>query len=237
MGKHFSTELLTNGMWQDSSNNIGIGAANSYYKFQVTGTTNLTGALSGTDISLQSSNFDILKWQKTSGTASNVYSLSADSSGAYIQDVTNTKTLLYLAENTGAATFSSSVTAGGSSTFSAASGTLTADILTVRGGGSSGAFGFKVEANNGEDIFYTNNQNYNIIANPIGGNFGIGTSSPLQRLHVYNSASSSAAIFQGSSNSYIQLGVSSESYIGNVSLAAPAVVDVVPVKNTKLPAS
>jgi hypothetical protein len=49
------------------------------------------------------------------------------------------------------------------------------------------------------------------------GNVGIGTSSPLQRLHVNNSGSSTAAIFQGSSNSYIQLGVSSESYIGNVS--------------------
>jgi hypothetical protein len=49
------------------------------------------------------------------------------------------------------------------------------------------------------------------------GNVGIGTSSPLQKLHVYNSSSSSAAIFQGSSNSYIQLGVTNESYIGNVS--------------------
>jgi len=50
-----------------------------------------------------------------------------------------------------------------------------------------------------------------------GTNVGIGTTSPLQKLHVYNSASSSAAIFQGSSNSYIQLGVTNESYIGNVS--------------------
>jgi hypothetical protein len=76
-----------------------------------TGAISLATALSGTDISLTSSNFDILKWQKTSGAASNVYSLSADGSGAYIQDVTNAKTLLYLAENTGAATFLSSVTA------------------------------------------------------------------------------------------------------------------------------
>ncbi len=99
-------------IFTDTSNNVGIGAAaNASYKLQVTGTTNLTGALTGTDISLQSSNFDILKWQKTSGTASNVFSLSADSAGCYIQDVTNTKTLLYLAENTGAATFSSIVSA------------------------------------------------------------------------------------------------------------------------------
>jgi hypothetical protein len=49
MGKTFSTGLLTNGLWQDSSNNIGIGAAaNASFKLQVTGATNLTGALSGT---------------------------------------------------------------------------------------------------------------------------------------------------------------------------------------------
>ena len=52
MGKTFSTGLLTNGIWQDSSNNIGIGAAaNASFKLQVTGTTNLTGALSGTSAS------------------------------------------------------------------------------------------------------------------------------------------------------------------------------------------
>jgi hypothetical protein len=49
MGKTFSTGLLTNGIWQDSSNNIGIGAAaNASFKLQVTGATNLTGALTGT---------------------------------------------------------------------------------------------------------------------------------------------------------------------------------------------
>lgn len=49
------------------------------------------------------------------------------------------------------------------------------------------------------------------------GNIGIGTVSPAQKFHVASSSSSTAAIFQGSSNSYIQLGVTSESYIGNVS--------------------
>jgi hypothetical protein len=55
MGKTFSTGLLTNGIWQDSSNNIGIGAsANASFKLQVTGATNLTGALSGTSASFTS---------------------------------------------------------------------------------------------------------------------------------------------------------------------------------------
>ena len=46
MGKTFSTGLLTNGIWQDASNNIGIGAAPSgSYKLEVTGTGNFTGVL------------------------------------------------------------------------------------------------------------------------------------------------------------------------------------------------
>ena len=48
MGNTFKTGNYVNAIFQDSSNNIGIGAANSSFKFQVTGTTNLTGALSGT---------------------------------------------------------------------------------------------------------------------------------------------------------------------------------------------
>jgi hypothetical protein len=46
MGKTFSTGLLTNGIWQDASNNIGIGGSPSgSYKFEVTGTGRFTGAL------------------------------------------------------------------------------------------------------------------------------------------------------------------------------------------------
>jgi len=43
MGKTFSTGLLTNGIWQDASNNIGIGAAPSgSYKLEVTGTAKVS---------------------------------------------------------------------------------------------------------------------------------------------------------------------------------------------------
>jgi hypothetical protein len=95
--------------------------------------------------------------------------------------------------STGAATFSCSVTAAGSSLFNANNGTLSTDILTVRGGGGTGAFGFKVEANNGEDIFYTDNFTYNIIANPVGGKFGIGTCNPAQALEVNGNIISSVS--------------------------------------------
>jgi hypothetical protein len=46
MGKTFSTGLLTNGIWQDASNNIGIGGSPSgSYKFEVTGTGRISGTL------------------------------------------------------------------------------------------------------------------------------------------------------------------------------------------------
>ena len=49
MGKTFSTGLLTNGLWQDASNNIGIGGSPSgSYKLEVTGTGRFSGALTGT---------------------------------------------------------------------------------------------------------------------------------------------------------------------------------------------
>jgi hypothetical protein len=60
MGKTFSTGLLTNGLWQDSSNNIGIGgAANASFKLQVTGATNLTGALTGTSAEFSGNNHSL----------------------------------------------------------------------------------------------------------------------------------------------------------------------------------
>jgi hypothetical protein len=44
MGKTFSTGLLTNGIWQDASNNIGIGGSPSgSYKLEVTGTSRVSG--------------------------------------------------------------------------------------------------------------------------------------------------------------------------------------------------
>jgi hypothetical protein len=86
--------------------------------------------------------------------------------------------------STGAATFASSVTAGGGSLFNANSGTLSADILTVRGGGSSGAFGFRVESNNGDDLLFVNALSYNVIMGTTGGNVGIGTNNPSVKLNI-----------------------------------------------------
>jgi hypothetical protein len=193
MGKTQILGSLVNTILTDSSNNVGIGgAANASYKLQVTGTTNLTGALSGTDISLQSSNFDILKWQKTSGTASNVFSLSADSAGCYIQDVTNTKTLLYLAENTGNATFSGSITSlaasGAAVIVAEGSATSGEGLVSVRGKNSSGTSrraDFKYDNADVIRIATASPINMQFETNDIprmtitsGGNVGIGVTNP-----------------------------------------------------------
>ena len=55
MGKTRDTGFLGNCVFTDASNNVGIGAAASgSFKLQVTGTTNLTGALSGTSATFSS---------------------------------------------------------------------------------------------------------------------------------------------------------------------------------------
>jgi hypothetical protein len=72
----------------------------------------------------------------------------------------------------------------GRAVINANSAALNADILTVRGGGGSGNYGFKVEANNGADLFYTDNYTYNVIMGTTGGLVGIGTTSPTRLLDV-----------------------------------------------------
>jgi hypothetical protein len=92
-------------------------------------------------------------------------------SNGYFSIYTNSAERFQIA-STGSASFFSV-----GSIFNANNGTLSADILTIRGGGGTGAFGFKVEANNGEDIFYTDNYTYNVFSNTVGGNTLIGTTS------------------------------------------------------------
>ena len=55
------------------------------------------------------------------------------------------------------------------------SGILTQEILKVKGGGSGGAYGFLVEANNGDNLFKVDTNTYNV---------GIGIASPAAKLDV-----------------------------------------------------
>jgi hypothetical protein len=128
---------------------------------------------------------------------------SGETNGALIfgtRDVTTdtAPTTRLTIASTGAATFLSSVTASGNSFFNANNGTLSTDILTVKGGGGTGAFGFKVEANNGEDIFYTDNFTYNVVCNPIGGKFLVGTStSGVSKVRIVGLPTSSVGLSSG----------------------------------------
>ena len=132
-----------------------------------TGAATFSSSVAATDISVASSNFDIIKWQKTSGTASNVFSLSADSGGAYIQDVTNTKTLLYLAENTGAATFSNSIT------------TNSGGVIIGTGSGSNWQV-YKDPSTSFLGMYLSGASPFMVINSS--GNVGIGTTSPTSML-------------------------------------------------------
>jgi hypothetical protein len=106
----------------------------------------------------------------------------------------NTHTFTGSMNVSGSGTFSDSVTANAiGSLFNANNGTLSADILTIKGGGGTGAFGFRVEANNGQAIFRTNNFTYNILMCENGGYVGIGTSSPSSRLYVRTTAGATKA--------------------------------------------
>ena len=66
-------------------------------------------------------------------------------------------------------------------------GLLTKEILIVQGGGSpSGNYGFSVQANNGDKIFYTDNLTYHVYAGLAGGKFFVNTTTSLtnNRMHV-----------------------------------------------------
>ena len=62
------------------------------------------------------------------------------------------------------------------------SGTLTQEILKVKGGGSGGNFGFLVEANNGDDLFKVDTFTYDSFFP--NGDVGIGVTSSTARLNV-----------------------------------------------------
>ena len=178
----------------DTLGNVGIGATpNASFKLDVNGTGRFIGNENSLIQQAATVNADVYhEFRNSAGTrraylgfggaSSSVFDLWNSENGDMKFGTNNTLRLTIA--STGAATFSSSVTAGSGSLFNANSGTLTQDILTVRGGGSSGNFGFRVEANNGEDIFFVNNTSYNIIMSPIVGNVGIGTTSPSGRLEV-----------------------------------------------------
>ena len=98
MGKPQSTGNLVNALAQDSSNNIGIGAAaNASFKLQVTGATNLTGALTGAAATFSG---NLLVGPTTSGFDS-VSQIASSSTGNIISALTLQNTSLTETAGTG----------------------------------------------------------------------------------------------------------------------------------------
>jgi hypothetical protein len=197
MGKTQNTGNLTNALAQDSSNNIGIGgAANASYKLQVTGATNLTGALSGTtgsfSVNVENSNTGLdlknsgalgygnsINFFQNTTKAIQIFSESSAANTSEIEFRTlvgGTLAKRFKIEATGAATFSSSVTArqgiinglGGSRY----------QMLTLSGGGVSDEGLFITTTGTGNDFYaikVATGASANAFAVTNAGNVGIGT--------------------------------------------------------------
>ncbi len=74
-------------------------------------------------------------------------------------------------------------------------GSLTQDIVHIKGGGSSGDYDMlKIEANNGDDIFRVNAQTYHVLLPDSDTKLAIGTTSPDSLLHLQSASATGAII-------------------------------------------
>ena len=232
---------FTQAMTLNTSGNLSIGNTNDTFKLDVSGTGRFTGALTGTSatfsgrigtsLSSSGANFNnsSLYVNNTANTKGAIFGYDDTNDRFYFTSLEYGVQFKPILFNTSAATFSSSVTASSTIVQGAGEDGSAGPVMRLTSTNTNaqsrnwaiintwdnfGDLTFKVSnAKDGNAV----SAGASIMTMLRTGNVGIGTTLPLQKLHVYNSASSSAAIFQGSSNSYIQLGVTNESYIGNVS--------------------
>jgi hypothetical protein len=246
MGKTQILGSLVNTILTDSSNNVGLGgAANASFKLQVTGATNLTGALSGTSAvfssTVQASAYRLTGMTAGSGalywSSDRVTLANYNASGTVVIETGGGTNALTLAANQ-AATFSSSVRVNNANDIARLSvfGTsgnpsMTADtnnLFSITGslgpqlniGGYNGAsYGmwFQVKDSGNSNV------NYPILLQPLGGAVGIGTVSPAALLHlgVANAAVDGTKGVKitnpAGTTVMLECGVSSDSFVGTTS--------------------
>ena len=94
MGKTQQLGTLVNGFAVDANGNVGIGGSPSgSYKLDVTGTGRFTSTLLANGISSIGQE-QAFTFQRTTGTASDLYSINADSGSAYLYNNTTSKALM-----------------------------------------------------------------------------------------------------------------------------------------------
>jgi hypothetical protein len=201
MGKTFSTGLLTNGIWQDASNNIGIGGSPSgSYKFEVTGTGRINSANTTLVLDTTSTSFDASLRLNNNSSATTWGILQAGpgaiSGGGMNMYTTGAYPFTLGTNGTERMRITSSGNVGIGTSIPLVKFQITQPngiglptLGTSTGGlfiaGDGNQYGLYIgnDGNTGNSWLQAMRNNtatsYNILLNPVGGNVGIGTSSPL----------------------------------------------------------
>jgi hypothetical protein len=208
--------ILSNAIAVDSSYNVGIGgAASGSFKLQVTGTSNLTGALTGTSatfssLTLNSGNAVLNTYFQTGTSAGwdvNTF-FTGGNTGAEVSlnlgyAGATTDTFIKRGSNgrldlgTGATARLTIASNGSISNSNAAASNYAFQILGNSGTGVS--YGSVIQAGTNSSDVSLDVRNYSgttLLRVRGDGNVGIGTDSPSARLHVANSAGGAVGFFQ-----------------------------------------
>ena len=169
----FFTHDNSNVMTILPSGNVGIGTNSPDAKLHIYGSSSLSEMYLGEDAAADKAG--ILKYTQGDGSGTGVITLSHWG---------NTSTTQSLAIKYGGNVGIGTISPQANLHIDANSGILTQEILKVKGGGSGGAYGFLVEANNGDDLFKVDTSTYNCYFPSSFTKVGIGTDSPDAKLEV-----------------------------------------------------